>query len=78
MTSLTFLTRDGCVSTDAMRANLDSALSVIGLPADYIVINADRLHNSDPRRHSGTPTVLVGNRDLFGMSEPAPSEHAPT
>jgi hypothetical protein len=78
MTSLTFLTRESCVNTDTMRANLDAALRVIGLPADYAVIDADRLPTSDPRRRYGTPTVLVGNRDLFSMPEARVSERPPT
>ncbi|HYU78849.1 MAG TPA: hypothetical protein VEK56_07675 [Vicinamibacterales bacterium] len=68
---LVFLTRDGCVNTDHMRANLDTALQSLGRPTQYQVIDADTLPASDPRGGYGTPTVLVGKGDLFGMPEPS-------
>jgi hypothetical protein len=67
---LTFITRDGCVATSTMRANLDAALAAMGLPADYRVIDADTLPESDPRGGYGTPTVLLDDEDLFGMPTP--------
>ena len=73
--TLTFLTRHGCVNTDTMRARFDEALRALGRPATYQVIDVDTLPDSDPRGGYGTPTVLVGNRDLFGMPEP-PTPHA--
>lgn len=76
--SLAFLTRDGCVNTVTMRAHLDDALLALGRPAVYDVIDADTLPESDRRRGYGTPTVLVGNADLFGMPEPAAQHAAPT
>jgi hypothetical protein len=68
---LVFITRDGCVATSAMRANLDQALRELKLPTDYQLIDADTLPESDARGGYGTPTVLYANRDLFGMPEPA-------
>ena len=69
--ALVFLTRDGCVNTTTMRANLIEALRSLGQPAEYTVIDADTLPDSDPRGGYGTPTVLVGGADLFGMPEPS-------
>jgi hypothetical protein len=69
--SLVFVTRDGCVNTTTMRERLDEALRSLGRPTDYAVIDADRLPASDPRGGYGTPTVLVGTHDLFGMPTPA-------
>lgn len=78
MTQLVFLTRDGCVNTVTMRANLDEALQGLGMPSTYQFIDADTLQPSDPRGGYGTPTVLYENRDLFGMDEPAVPHPAPT
>ena len=75
---LEFLTRDGCVTTDRMRTNLEAALRILDRPIDYAVTDADSLNAADTKRGYGTPTVLVGGRDLFGMPEPAPSEDSPT
>jgi hypothetical protein len=76
MQKLTFLTRQGCVNTVTMRANLDEALRELELPADYQFIDADTLQPSDARRGYGTPTVLYEGADLFGMAEP-PVPHPP-
>lgn len=78
MRDLVFLTRDGCVNTETMRANLDAALRVMGLPMDYQFIDADSLEESDPRGGYGTPTVLYSGRDLFGMAEPPVPHPSPT
>jgi len=76
MKDLVFLTREGCVNTVTMRANLDVALKTLGLPNDYQFIDADTLASSDPRGGYGTPTVLHQGQDLFGMEEP-PIPHPP-
>lgn len=78
MADLVFLTRDGCVNTVTMRANLDDALKALGLQNDYQYIDADTLNESDPRGGYGTPTVVYRNRDLFGMAEPPVPHPAPT
>lgn len=78
MNSLVFLTRDGCVNTVTMRANLDEALKALHLPSDYQFIDADALATSDPRGGYGTPTVLYKGRDLSGMEEPAVPHPPPT
>lgn len=76
--NLVFLTRDGCVHTAAMRASLDEALKGLGLPTDYQFVDADTLEPSDPRGGYGTPTVLYGGSDLFGIDEPGDPRQAPT
>ena len=68
-TAMAFLTRDGCANTGTMRARLDNALQVLRRPVTYQVIDVDSLPSSDPRRGYGTPTILVNDRDLFGMPE---------
>jgi copper chaperone CopZ len=78
MDKLTFLTREGCVNTVTMRANLDDALRRLNLPRNYQFIDADTLATSDPRGGYGTPTVLYDNVDLFGMPEPPVPHPAPT
>ena len=69
--TMIFLTSDGCVNTVTMRTRLDEALRALGRPVEYTVIDADTLPASDPRGGYGTPTVLIGDRDLFEMPEPA-------
>lgn len=78
MQDLVFLTRNGCMNTVTMRANLDEALKVSALPGDYQFIDADTLAASDPRGGYGTPTVLYRGRDIFGMEEPAVPHPPPT
>lgn len=78
MSELTFLTRDGCVNTVTMRANLDEALRALGLPSDYQVINLETLAATDARGGYPTPTVLYANKDIFGMSEPSVPYPPPT
>lgn len=75
---IVFLTREGCVNTTTMRTRLDRALDRLGLATDYVLIDADTLAESDVRRGYGTPTVLVDNRDLFGLPEPVPPLPSPT
>ena len=76
MKDLIFLTRNGCINTVTMRANLDEALKALSLPNDYQFIDADALATEDPRGGYGTPTVLYAGRDLFDMPEP-PVPHPP-
>lgn len=75
---LVFLTREGCVNTTTMRANLDDALNKLGLSRQYQFVDADTLKPSDPRGGYGTPTVLYDGRDLFDMPEPSVPHPAPT
>lgn len=78
MSDLVFLTRDGCVQTDVMRARLDEALRGAGRPPGYAFVDLATLAATDPRIGYPTPTVLVGGRDLFGMEEPRPPFPEPT
>ena len=78
MKDLVFLTREGCVNTVTMRANLDEALKTLALPNDYQFIDADTLASSDPRGGYGTPTVLHRGQDLFGMEKPSIPHHPAT
>lgn len=78
MSDLVFLTREGCVNTTVLRARLNAALDGLGLPRDYAFIDADALPPTDARAGYGTPTVLYGGRDLFGLPEPSEPSLAPT
>jgi hypothetical protein len=51
---LTFLTREGCVNTDTMRARFDEALTALGRSRDYQVLDADTLAANDRRRGYGS------------------------
>ena len=75
---LVFLTRDGCVDSKVMADNLTAALRAVGGTFEYDIVDLDRLPQDDPRRGYPTPTVLVGNKDLFGMTEPKPPYPSPT
>lgn len=78
MKDVVFLTRNGCVNTETMRANLDEALTELGWSKDYQFIDTDTLKPTDPRGGYGTPTVLHASRDLFDMPEPPVPHPAPT
>jgi hypothetical protein len=75
---LVFLTRDGCVNTATMRVRVDEALLLMGLTADYTVLNVATLPDDDARRGYPTPTLLYAKRDIFGLAAPRPSDSAPT
>lgn len=59
-----------CPNKPAMRANLKAALSSIGKGWTFADTNQDKLPESDIRRGYPTPTVLVNDRDLFGLPVP--------
>jgi len=61
-----------------MRTNLDVALSAMKLPTDYQFIELESLAKSDTRTGYPTPTVLVGDRDLFDLPVPTPPFPEPT
>ena len=75
---LVFVTRSGCVNTTLMRKHLDEALKMLGLAADYHVVDQDTLPETDVRRGYPTPTLLYSDRDVFGMSVPQSPFPAPT
>ena len=75
---MVFLTREGCVLTDEMRANLDAALTQMGNARQaYRVVDLASLPADDPRRGYPTPTTLHEGRDLFGMPTPVPPVPGP-
>lgn len=76
--TLVFLTRGGCVNTDTMRARLDEALRSMRSTLEYAVVDLDTLAETDARRGYPTPTLLYGNRDVFGLPEPQPPLPEPT
>ena len=75
---LVFLTREGCVNTETMRARLDEALKSMGVPLDYQFVDLATLKADDPRIGYPTPTLLSGDRDVFGMTPPTPPFPEPT
>ena len=78
MKPIEFLTRSGCVQTEAMRERTETAIKLLALPNQYTVVDLDTLPANDVRRAYPTPTVLIGGVDLFGMAEPNPPFPAPT
>jgi hypothetical protein len=78
MKDLTFLTRDGCVNTPRMRANLEKALKALSWTTDYQIIDIGTLPATDVRTGYPTPTLLYKNRDLFGLPIPKPPYNEPT
>jgi hypothetical protein len=75
---LVFLTRGGCANTTQMRAHLDQALTAMGQPQSYQVLELETLPSSDLRRGYPTPTLLYQGRDVFDLPEPAPPLPDPT
>ena len=75
---LVFLTREGCVNTVTMRANLDSALKALNRSSGYALVDLDTLAKNDPRTGYPTPTILMADHDLFGLPKPAPPYPEPT
>lgn len=60
----------GCPDTPVMRANLAAAIDRIGKRWTFVYISQEKLPEGDLRRGYPTPTILVHNRDLFGLPEP--------
>lgn len=63
----------GCPHTPAMRANLRTAMTSVGLDLTFEEENQEELDSGDARRGWPAPTLLVNGRDLFGMTAPAGS-----
>ena len=76
--ALVFLTRDGCMTSDVVRAHLDDALRSLGRPAAYTVIDLATLPKTDARTGYPTPTILYLNHDLLGSPAPTPPFPEPT
>jgi hypothetical protein len=63
-----------CPNTPELRDNLKSALDSMGNGWTFADTNQEALPEGDLRRGWPTPTILVNERDLFGMPAPtAPS-----
>jgi hypothetical protein len=77
-TGLVLLTRDGCVGSAKMRANLEAALRELHRVGEYQVVDQGALVKTDSRTGYPTPTLLYTGRDLFGMAEPRPPFPEPT
>jgi hypothetical protein len=75
---LTLLTRGDCPYAPDLAARLEAALTALHLPNDYQVVDLDTLPKTDPRIGYPTPTILLRNRDVFGMAEPTPPFPEPT
>jgi hypothetical protein len=78
MKDLVFLTRDGCVHTPDMLANLDDAVKAQRWPTDYQFIDIGKLPKSDARTGYPTPSLLYKGKDLFGMPVPKPPYDGPS
>lgn len=76
--ALALLSRDGCMMTGTMRANLDAAIRTLGKPITYDVIDLGTLPRTDLRVGYPTPTLLAKGRDVFGLPEPTPPFPEPT
>lgn len=60
-----------CPNTAQTKRNVEEAVAKIGLIAEVVYVDQERLLETDRRRGWPAPTVLVDGRDLFGMAEPA-------
>jgi hypothetical protein len=72
------LTRGSCPLAPTMRSRLDNAMRGLKIKSSYEVLDLDTLQPSDIRRGYPTPTLLVDDRDLFGLPEPQPPLPEPT
>jgi len=62
---------EGCPNTPRTRSNVESSVASLGLDAEVVFVDQEKLPEGDRRRGWPSPTVLVDGRDLFGMAEPA-------
>lgn len=65
-----FLTREGCVNSPLMLANLRQAMDQTKIEVVLCIVDQAMLPNTDPRRGYATPTILVNDVDLFGCPLP--------
>ncbi len=75
---LVILTHEGCSNTGIVRERLDAALQVLWWATTFRVMDVGNLPESDARGGYGTPTILWGGEDLFGLPEPPIPHAAPT
>ena len=64
------LTREGCGATSELRRNVDRALKELGSGWSLELVDLDKLATDDLRRGYPTPTLLLDNKDVFGLPEP--------
>ncbi len=69
--NIVFLTRAGCVNTPSLRANLDAALTALGITSEYTVVDQGTLLSTDVRCGYPTPTILLDGRDMFDIPVPS-------
>lgn len=62
---------EGCPNTPELRTNLTAALASIGKGWTFTDTDQEKLPEGDLRRGYPTPTVLVNDRDLYGLPVPA-------
>lgn len=62
-----------CPNTPTMRDNLRAALASIATGWTFTETNQERLPVGDIRRGYPTPTILVNDRDLYGLPVPTAS-----
>lgn len=70
---ISFLTRDGCSNTAVMLERIKTALTATSIRAAITVVDVGSLDSDDPLTGYGTPTVLVGGFDIFGLPVPEPA-----
>ena len=71
-----FLTRSSCQNSPTLAAELNIAFEQLTWDVVPVMVDLDQLKKDDPLTGYGSPTILVGGLDLFGMPRPGPS--APT
>ena len=70
---ITFLGSPSCPNTPKLRENLKLAVDKLGVTVGLEDINQDLLPDSDPLRRYPTPTILLNDHDLYGLT---PSDDA--
>jgi hypothetical protein len=63
-----------CPNAPQTKTNVEKAVAAIGLAADVVYVDQEKLSQTDRRRGWPSPTILVDGLDLFGM--PAPNGSA--
>ena len=71
------LTRNGCQNSPMLLERLLLAIESMA-NVDFVIVDQEALAVADPRRGYTTPTILVDDRDLFGLPEPTLPYPAPT
>lgn len=72
--TITLLGFPGCPNTPELAQRLDEALRIARIDTPATPVDLAALPESDTRRGYAAPTILVGDRDLFGQP-PAPGSN---